>query len=93
MNKTLMALGLSVVLLAGSACSADPDLDALGVDDGATSETAGEAGDEGNTELDPAVPISVEVFVASDLDPEISSIVEQVLLLGEIGRASCRERV
>lgn len=82
MNKTLIALGLAVFILAGSACSGDPDLDALGVDDGATSETPGEAGDEESTELDPAAPISVEVFVASDLDPEISSIVEQMLLLG-----------
>ena len=82
MTRMLMALGLSFILLAGSACSADPDLDELGVDDGATSETAGEAGDEGSSEIDPAAPISVEVFVASDLDPEISHIVEKMLLLG-----------
>lgn len=68
MRRPLVALGLSIVVLAGSACSTDFDLDALGSADDASSA--------------PEAPISIEVFVAADLDPRISEIVEQMLRLG-----------
>ena len=78
LRRTLVSLGLSVGLLAGSACSADLGLDALSADD---SSAGGTPAAEGN-EVTTAVPISIEVFGAADLDPEISQVVKRMLDLG-----------